>query len=222
MLPELSAVLAGESQGCILCADCRDVLPTLPDGGIVVVSDPPYGIAYKKGVGGRGCHSKGHRNIEAVRGDDEPFDPSPLARWPCVLFGADHYCNRLPDGGMFHVWDKECNRAGRDSFSDAELFWTSWTQKREVFRYLWKGLRQEGRGEKRHHPTAKPVRLMMWCIDLVRSESAVILDPFCGSGTTCVAAKQLGRRYIGIEIDEKYAAIARERVRNTTPPLFGM
>jgi len=50
--------------------------------------------------------------------------------------------------------------------------------------------------------------------------ASIILDPYCGSGTTCVAAKKLGRRWIGIEIDEKYAAIARARIASTPKPLF--
>ena len=57
-------------------------------------------------------------------------------------------------------------------------------------------------------------RCVSWC------GGDIILDPYCGSGTTCVAAKKLGRRYIGIEIDEKYAAIARSRIASTPKPLF--
>ena len=62
------------------------------------------------------------------------------------------------------------------------------------------------------HPTQKPLELMQWCMTKLSNEGDTILDPFAGSGTTCVAAKILGRKYIGIEISPVYAAIARKRV----------
>ena len=67
----------------------------------------------------------------------------------------------------------------------------------------------ESRG--RCHPHEKPVSLVAYLLQKL-PEARLVLDPFCGSGTTCVAAKQLGRRYIGIEIDPKWARVARERV----------
>ena len=63
------------------------------------------------------------------------------------------------------------------------------------------------------HPTQKPLELMKWFITLHSEEGNIILDPFCGSGTTCVAAKQLGRKYIGIEISPEYCKIAEDRLR---------
>lgn len=64
----------------------------------------------------------------------------------------------------------------------------------------------------KYHPTQKPVELMAWCI-FVAKVADTILDPFMGSGTTLVAAKQLGRKAIGIEISEDYCRIAVERLR---------
>ena len=69
------------------------------------------------------------------------------------------------------------------------------------------------------HPTEKPVGLMAHFISLHTEPGDIVFDPFCGSGTTLVAAKMLGRRYIGIDIEKKYCDIAEERLRNTTPPL---
>ena len=62
------------------------------------------------------------------------------------------------------------------------------------------------------HPTPKPEWLMIECIEAFTDPGDLILDPFCGSGTTGVAALRLGRRFIGIERDAKYAEIARERL----------
>lgn len=64
----------------------------------------------------------------------------------------------------------------------------------------------------KEHPTQKPVPLMTWCIKLLPSDSAIILDPFMGSGTTGVAAVQMGRQFIGIEREEKYFQIACKRI----------
>lgn len=69
------------------------------------------------------------------------------------------------------------------------------------------------------HPTVKPIRLMAYLIELGCPRNGVVLDPFVGSGTTCIAAKQLGRRYIGIEIDRKYHALAEARVAAYPQPL---
>ncbi|MEK9207490.1 MAG: site-specific DNA-methyltransferase, partial [Patescibacteria group bacterium] len=63
------------------------------------------------------------------------------------------------------------------------------------------------------HPTQKPQELMRWCVANYSKENDIILDPFLGSGTTAVAAKQLNRRFIGCEISEKYCEIARQRLR---------
>ncbi len=76
--------------------------------------------------------------------------------------------------------------------------------------------------EKTEHPCPVPIRLMERIITLCTDAGDVVLDPFCGSGTTCVAAKRLSRHYVGFEISENYAELARERVQNTQPPLPGI
>jgi site-specific DNA-methyltransferase (adenine-specific) len=192
-------------------ADCLTVLPYIK--AQVVVSDPPYGIAHKHSGKAKGKWTRA--NSDAIEGDAQEFDPAPILVAPAALFGADHYSTRLPDGGVFHVWDKECGRSGRiDSFSDAEIFWTSWQCKRQVVRYLWKGLQVEEPtvDQVRQHPTQKPVAVMRQLIAM--SPAGTVLDPYMGSGTTGVAAMQLGRPFIGIEIEPKYYYIACERIEN--------
>jgi len=66
-----------------------------------------------------------------------------------------------------------------------------------------------------YHPTQKPLELMRWIVRCVTDPSSLVLDPFAGSGSTLVAAKQLGRKAIGIEIAEKYCEIAAMRVRDS-------
>lgn len=79
----------------------------------------------------------------------------------------------------------------------------------------WKGIACDKVGENGglgEHPTQKPIRLMAWSIGQIKTSPKLILDPFMGSGTTGVAALQLGRKFIGIEIEEKYFDIACRRV----------
>ena len=72
----------------------------------------------------------------------------------------------------------------------------------------------------RGHSAAFPIGLPTWFIKLFTSSGDVVLDPFIGSGTTAVAAKQLGRRYVGIDISEEYCQIARQRLIRIQPRLL--
>jgi site-specific DNA-methyltransferase (adenine-specific) len=77
---------------------------------------------------------------------------------------------------------------------------------------MWKGICQAGEKFPRVHPTQKPEALMRWCLNLAPN-AQVVFDPFMGSGTTLRAAKDLGRKAIGIEIEERYCEIAANRLR---------
>ena len=197
----------------LILGDCLEVMPTL--GKVdAVVTDPPYGIAHVHS--GKAGGKWQRANSKPIIGDAKQFDPSPFLHLPCVMFGGDHFAAALP-GGIFHVWDKECGRTGRDdSFSDAELVWTSFGGKRRVFRYMWKGLQTEEphKERRREHPTQKPTALMEWCLGLV-PDAQTILDPFMGSGTTGVACVKLGRKFIGIELDPGYFDIACKRIEES-------
>lgn len=192
-------------------ADCLDVLDCVDADAIV--TDPPYKTKYTQvgpGMPVSGRYSC-RRLANKIEGYDADFDPTPLLRWPCLLFGADHYCTKLTDGGVMHVWDKAYSGGPKDSFSDAELFWTSWRCAREVIRYLWKGVCQDGeKGIKKYHPSQKPIAVMERCVEMADAET--IIDPFMGSGTTGVAAVRLGRKFLGIEKEPKYFDIAKRRI----------
>jgi site-specific DNA-methyltransferase (adenine-specific) len=199
--------------------DCMEILPTLPKVD-AVITDPPYGINFQTASTGNGLS---RRNVGGIVGDAAPFDPSHLTRWPCVLFGGNHFYARLPDGGTFHVWDKAPNTSHVDSFSDAEFVWTSWRGKSQVCRYLWKGMLQAGeKGEPKYHVAQKPIEVMRWCLGMLPSSAAVVLDPYMGSGSTGVAATQMGLSFVGCEIESHYFDIACRRIEQAYKqrPLF--
>ena len=193
----------------LILGDCLEILPTLPKVD-AVITDPPYGIGYSKGTGGKGNHTR--RNIEAIAGDDAPFDPSPWLAWPCIMWGANHYSGRLPHGRWL-AWNKLGTLEPWDSFSDVEFAWQNQRGADRIFNLLWKGICQGEKddGGSRGHPTQKPVALMKWCLGFV-PDAQTILDPFMGSGTTGVACAQLGRKFIGIEIEPRYFDIACRRI----------
>jgi len=199
--------------------DCLEVMPAL--GAVdAVVTDPPYGIGYNGGIPDTGLSSTGHVNNKPIDWDSQPFDPSPWLQWRCIMWGANHYAAQLPHGRWL-AWNKLGDKEPWDQFSDVEFAWQNKRAADKIFSHLWKGLCQKGRGEKRHHPTQKPVALMEWCLGFL-PDARTILDPFMGSGTTLVACAKLGRKGIGIELDPDYFEIAVERVRKAyeQPDLF--
>jgi site-specific DNA-methyltransferase (adenine-specific) len=213
----------------IVNADCYDLLSEWPSGA-ALVSDPPYGISYCHSGGGLGLHCKYRdredktcRNTKPVAGDDAPFDPTPFVsfRW-VLLWGADHFRSRLPEGGTLLTWDKSPAAAGPDdSFVDGEFAWTNRAGvKRNVCRFLWKGVACVKAGEengRRYHPTQKPQGVCAWCLrTLALPADALVIDPFMGSGSLGVACHRAGLRYLGVEIDPEHYATARERLLRET------
>jgi DNA modification methylase len=192
----------------LICADCRDVLPSL-DGIAAVVADPPYGIGFVQSGRGRGVWAKRHSG--PIVGDAEPFDPSPFLGFDdAILWGANYYADKLPPGPGWLVWDKKLG-AKVDSFSDGEAAWHMRGTRLRIFRHLWNGLLARERGEKRLHKAQKPIALMEWCVGFVKTPG-IILDPFMGSGTTGIACARLGRPFVGIEIVPEYFDLACHRI----------
>jgi site-specific DNA-methyltransferase (adenine-specific) len=197
--------------------DCREVLPSLLFE--VIVTDPPYGVSEPGDRRSRGRGNAAECNdFPDVYGDDKPFDPQWLLDFgrPTVLFGANHFCERVPSASRWLVWDKldglqGSRDIGFNDNADAELAWTNLGGPVRLFGHRWKGmLKSSERGHRRVHPTQKPVPLMSWV--LRQCPEGRVADPFMGSGTTLRAAKDLGRHSIGIEIEERYCEIAAKRL----------
>lgn len=181
----------------------------LIDSSSAIVADPPYGMNWANAVvsginGARGPGHKARSFQERVVSDDEPFDPSPWLDFPeVILFGANHYGWLLPRGTTL-VWLKRNDDAFGSFLSDAEIAW----QKGGMGVYCYRDTGYKT-SEQRFHPTQKPIGVMRWVVG--RTTSPLIVDPYMGSGSTLVAAKSLGRKAIGIEIEERYCEIAAKR-----------
>ena len=197
-------------------ADCRDILPTLPRVD-AVVTDPPYGIgadAAMSKVGGSqyGNAAAPKRHYDATDWDSSPPDADTLnlivahARH-AIMFGGNYF--GLPASRCWLVWDKE---NGDNAFADCELAWTNLDKPVRRIRHMWNGMLRKGQEERSNHPTQKPIGVMKWCIGHLPDTAQTILDPFMGSGTTGVAAVQMGRKFIGIEREPKYFDIAVRRI----------
>jgi site-specific DNA-methyltransferase (adenine-specific)/modification methylase len=204
----MNPVIIGDAT--LYLGDCMDILPTL--GKVdAVITDPPYGIGYK-------ASQPNAINYGLIYGDDEIFDPEPFLKHQNIVFwGGNNFANKLPVGGWF-VWDKRVSEAADKMMgSPFELAWVSNRKKYKIARIQHGGaknadaLNGDVANAERFHPTQKPVALMKWCIEQA-SNPQTILDPFMGSGTTGVAAIQLGRKFIGIEREERYFQIACKRI----------
>ena len=182
--------------------DCLEILPTLPKVD-AVITDPPYGIGMHGGKVGKAEYEV------LSEWDSKPADVSPLIALgvPTVIWGGNYFV--VPPSKCWLVWDKETQ--GVTTFADCELAWTNIDRAVRMVRHLWSGPYMMQK-EARFHPTQKPVRVMQWSMEFV--PTGTVLDPFMGSGTTGVACMNLGRKFIGIEIEPKYFNIACERIEN--------
>jgi len=193
--------------------DCREILPTLPKVDLVL-TDPPYGIGAdnRNRILSRGKLAKpidyGESNWDSHTPPEWLFGLILEKSKEAIIWGGNYFV--LKPSSCWLVWDKD---NGANDFADCELAWTNLPKAVRKIRYRWNGMLQENMSEKevREHPTQKPVPVMNWAITHA-TDPKVILDPFMGSGTTLRAAKDLNRKAIGIEIEEKYCEIAAKRM----------
>ena len=180
--------------------DCREILPELPKADLVL-TDPPYGVEITR---------SNRLSISRGRGAEEwDREPPTMATMQSVIasgqdaivWGGNYF--GLPPCRGYLVWDKQND--GRD-FGECEYAWTTLDAVPRLHRQ-----RSQGMDGGKVHTTQKPLDLFRWCLSRFPDANA-ILDPFMGSGTTLRAAKDLNRKAIGIEIEEKYCEIAANRM----------
>lgn len=194
----MNPTIIGDCQ--LYLGDCRDILPTLPKVD-AVITDPPYGIWFSASPTKWSRDNVG-RSGEAWDDSTPSDDLMNLvvgAGDRALIWGGNHFA--LPPSRGWLMWVKPPRLP---SYGTAELCWTNIEM---PVRHLECG---RCNGDKWNHPTQKPIELMLWCLGFVKGKT--ILDPFMGSGTTGVAAVQMGRKFIGIEREPKYFDIARKRI----------
>ncbi len=186
--------------------DCMDILPTL-DKVDAVITDPPYGIGADKHAGKaeNGWTQWEVSGWDSARPEIGTIKAILKAGKVLIIWGGNYFTDCLPPSMQWLVWDK-----GQRGFSlaDCEFAWSSQNKAARIFDYARALAMQDGK----QHPTQKPIALMEWCIDQCKNNPQTILDPFMGSGTTGVAAVQMGRKFIGIEREPSYFDIACQRI----------
>jgi DNA modification methylase len=217
----------------VVCGDCLELMRSLPDGCVdAVITDPPYGMGYSPiSTRVREGKRKGSANTYHAAIDwDESLNPEWMQQCQRVSSSVAWFCNWrmwpqvVEMGGnptSMIVWAKDCHTGAPCPLAPQQeiigIFGELKPTRFETNVWFepiiptW---------EYRHHPNEKPLALMARLISLY--PDGVLLDPFAGSGSTLVAAKKLGRHYLGFEISPEYYSIARKRIAavEAQPNLF--
>ncbi len=218
---EIGAVLEGRSEGCVVNADCLQVLPELPDGCVdLVLTDPPYGVGL--GSKDRCAKMSKHGNDGYGRLDDKEYveticvpairQSRRVARRVVLTPGLKNlFCYDNPDALWCLHWPNGAGIGRWKSFTCWQplLCYGDAPDINGCFPDTFTTTEQ---ADPNGHPCPKPIGLWLRICERLGAWN-IVLDPFCGSGTTCVAAKMLGRRYIGIDVSPEYVRIAQERLR---------
>lgn len=199
----------------------------------LIHADPPYGVRERterakagrrghamkarRGKGGGGLPRA--RDFAPVVGDDQPFDPAPLLalKRPLVLWGANHYADRVPGSPSWILWDKREDIASDDN-ADGELAWTNLGGPLRIFRHWWRGALRKTEKEHVHlHPTQKPIALSDFVFAHATAKKKLKLGdlvfvPYLGSGPDLPAAQARGLRVVACEVEEMYCRTAVARL----------
>ena len=207
----------------LLCGDSTNIehVETLMNGkkADMVFTDPPYGINHSgKGITANGVKGNdfgkilGDENI-SIAEDSLNMCLTHFKNSTLIFWGANYYCNSVPNGYGWLVWDKE--KEG-NIFSGAELAFVNKGIKLNVFRHMWHGMvKASEHGQARIHPTQKPIALAEWCFKNYDNPSS-ILDLFGGSGSTLIAAERTNRHAYLMELDPKYCDVIVKRWEDFT------
>jgi DNA modification methylase len=205
-----------------------DMVFTDPPYGISIVSgskiggDKPFGSKKKRGTDGSSNIVKAN-NYAPIAGDDSidiaieaiqiihALDPKVQ-----IIWGGNYYANHLPNSSCWLVWDKK----NSGNFADCELAWTNQKTAVRLFSHMWNGMIKESEhGQKRVHPTQKPVALAEWVFLEYGKEGDAVIDLFLGSGSTMVAAHKTNRICYGMELSPQYCDVIVKRMHKAYPTL---
>jgi 16S rRNA G966 N2-methylase RsmD len=193
----------------LMAGEKADMVYTDPPYGMNVVQ--PHGKLINEGsVGIAGAAKRG--TYAPIIGDDsidtavDAFNLCQALEIPVQVFwGANFYASKLSDSSGWICWDKE---NGEGFFADGELAWTNSDKQLRICRHQWKGMiKASERGEKRVHPTQKPVALAEWVFENYGGSCKSVLDLFGGSGSTLLACEKTSRRNFSMELDPLYCDV---------------
>jgi site-specific DNA-methyltransferase (adenine-specific) len=196
----------------ILNIDCMEYLATLPDKAFeLALVDPPYGI----GMSGGNVGCKGFNNLERKEWDKEIppreyFDELERVSKNQIIWGGNYFHLRPTRG--FIVWDKGAGFKGR-TYAECEFAWTSFDANARI--YLRDPLAM-GDYKGKIHPTQKPYQLYEFILTNYAKPGDRILDTHLGSGSSAIAANNLGFEFVGCELDADYYAAACKRIEHHT------
>jgi site-specific DNA-methyltransferase (adenine-specific) len=215
----------------LLHMDCMEYMAGLPDKAFeLAIVDPPYGIDAAEIFGGeirksgKGAATKSafeKKGWDKTAPDGDYFQELQRVSANQIIWGANYMTNHIPPSMGWIVWDKD---NGTTKFSDCELAYSSFEQALRRFKYTWNGMIQGDmkNKESRIHPTQKPVKLYEWLLTNYAKKGDRILDTHLGSGSSAIAAHNLGFDFVGCELDRDYyeAAVKRFNAHAAQQSLF--
>jgi len=203
--------------------DCMEALRAMPDNAFeLAIVDPPYGIGFD-----------GHDQIAGSSVKASTFKKTKLyekKEWdscrPCaeyfnevkrvsvnqIIWGGNYFTEHLAPTKSWVFWYKEPNGVNL-TFSDGEMAWTSTGRPTRFFSYAWIGFGMLNSGEKKIHPTQKPVALYKWLLANYAKEGDRILDTHLGSGSIAIACHDARFDLVGYELDSDYYEAACARLK---------
>lgn len=193
----------------LLCGDSTDsdqVAKLMNGEKADMLTDPPYGIDINMNMGRRKGQPEKFENKAWDKSIPDFFYLISMFE-NMIIWGGNYFADKLPISKNWLCWYKKTN--GLD-FGEFELAWTNCNINTRHLEHHWSG-------EKKLHPTMKPVPVISWCLGYLKAQ--IIFDPFLGSGSTMVAAHQLKRKCYGMELDPKYCQVIVDRMKKLDPTL---
>lgn len=214
-----------EAVDALMGGEKADMVFTDPPYGISIVSgskvggDKPFGSKAKRGTVGASNIVKA--NLYAPVAGDDSIDVAveaiqviaTLGAKVEIIWGGNYYSAHLPNSSCWIVWDKK----NSGNFADCELAWTNQTTAVRKFEHMWNGMvKASEHGQKRVHPTQKPVALAVWCLEQYGGECKTVLDLFGGSGFTLIACEETHKTGYIMELSASYVDVIVRRWQEFT------
>jgi site-specific DNA-methyltransferase (adenine-specific) len=211
----------------VLNIDCMEFMQQYPDKFFdLAVVDPPYGINFDGNTTVKGKAGKARTFSNNQHHDKKGWDiQRPSAEYFAelqrvsknqIVWGGNYFADLLPPKKGWIFWDKKITNANNTNFSDGELAWTSFDCILRRFTYDWIGFGylNNPQGEKKIHPTQKPVKLYDWIFQNYAKPNDKILDTHLGSGSSRIAADKNKLQFWACELDKEYFEAQEKRFNN--------